>query len=464
MTTRAALIVLLLSGLSARAADDPIRIEGPEQSQLDVSKINGNLPPLPGVKRVEVFRAQPDGYTYNHHVDLAAWKGRLYLAWNQCRKDEDVWPSREVYSTSTDGDHWDAPRELFPMGLSTPIRMFFFHAPNGRMLAIAGLRASREPLVERDKGALFVREIREDHSLGDVHLLIAPRARATTSFSPGPRGEGRAEGQGARRAAKTPDSKTSAVERSSDDSRRSPLSPALSPEYGEEGGRTPPFFRTSSDRAFTEACDQLLANRPFLEQQDYGTALGDRRMKWHDVANWSSVDDYTRGRADFFGKAFSFFHRTDGRLVGIAKLGFVVVSTDDGDTWSPPVRPRSLVTGGAKVWGQRTSDGRYALVYNPHPTERFPLVVVSGEDGITFRNMRVVFGDKPPLRYPGLNKGPGPQYARGISEWSSDGSWTDPGMWVTYSVNKEDIWVSRIPVPVGATAPTTRAATSRPPD
>ena len=98
------------------------------------------------------------------------------------------------------------------------------------------------------------------------------------------------------------------------------------------------------------------------------------------------------------------------------------------------------------MWGQRTSDGRYALVYNPHPVERFPLVVVHGDDGVRFSGMRVVFGDKPPLRYPGLHKVPGPQYVRGISEWSSDGSWKDSAMWVCYSVNKEDIWVSRVPL------------------
>jgi hypothetical protein len=44
---------------------------------------------------------------------------------------------------------------------------------------------------------------------------------------------------------------------------------------------------------------------------------------------------------------------------------------------------------------------------------------------------------------------PGPQYVRGISEWSSDGSWKDDAMWVAYSVNKEDVWVSRIPIPIG---------------
>ena len=393
----ATLAVLITASTAASAAADPIRIEGPEQSQLDVSKINGNLPPLPGVKSHEVFRASPTGYTYNHHVDLAAWKGRLYLAWNQCQKDEDVWPSREVYATSSDGAKWDAPKELFPQGMSTPIRMFFFHAPNGRMLAIAGLRWSFEPLVERNKGPLVVREIRADHSLGEVFLLVPPRdgMKITT------------------------------------------------------GVPTPPPYRDAKDAAFVEACDQLLANRAFLEQQDYGTALGDRRMKWHDAAHWKHVPDPAVIRADFFGKGQSFFHRKDGALVGIGKLGFVTVSTDDGETWSAPVRPASLVTGGAKVWGQRTSDGRYALVYNPHPSERFPLVVVHGDDGVTFSGMRVVFGDKPPMRHPGLHKNAGPQYVRGISEWSSDGSWKDGAMWVAYSVNKEDIWVSRIPVPIG---------------
>jgi hypothetical protein len=307
-----------------------------------------------------------------------------------------------VYATSADGATWAAPRELFPQGVSTPIRMFFFHAPNGRMLAIAGLRVSHEPLVEREKGPVVVREIRGDHSLGEVFLLIATKPGAA--------------------ALKT-------------------------------GLPVPPSYRDAPDPRLVEACEQLLANRPFLEQQDYGTALGDRRMIWHDVAQWKNVDEYTRGRADFFGKAFSFFHRRDGALVGVAKLGFVVVSTDEGETWSKPVRPKSLVTGGAKVWGQRTSDGRYALVYNPHASERYPLVVVHSDDGVTFRDMRVVFGEKPPMRHPGLNKVPGPQYPRGLSEWSSDGSWRDGGMWLCYSLNKEDIWVSRIPVPIGQTPP-----------
>ncbi|MDQ3439056.1 MAG: hypothetical protein M3478_01745, partial [Planctomycetota bacterium] len=50
MMIRSLCTTLVLAACSTVfAADDPIRIDGPEQSQLDVSKINGNLPPLPGV-------------------------------------------------------------------------------------------------------------------------------------------------------------------------------------------------------------------------------------------------------------------------------------------------------------------------------------------------------------------------------------------------------------------------------
>ena len=88
------------------------------------------------------------------------------------------------------------------------------------------------------------------------------------------------------------------------------------------------------------------------------------------------------------------------------------------------------------------------LAHDPFPVNRFPLAILSGDDGITFRDMRIVQGEVPRQRYAGNDKNIGPQYVRGISEWNTDGSRTDPAMWLAYSVNKEDIWVSRIPVPL----------------
>ena len=57
-----------------------------------------------------------------------------------------------------------------------------------------------------------------------------------------------------------------------------------------------------------------------------------------------------------------------------------------------------------------------------------------------------VHSEVPPKRFWGREKRPGPQYVRGILE----GNGNPPGddLWVVYSVNKEDIWISRVPIPV----------------
>jgi hypothetical protein len=50
------------------------------------------------------------------------------------------------------------------------------------------------------------------------------------------------------------------------------------------------------------------------------------------------------------------------------------------------------------------------------------------------------------MRYGGNYKSYGPQYVRGIEE--GQGSPGDGNVWVTYSMNKEDIWISKIPLPI----------------
>ena len=60
--------------------------------------------------------------------------------------------------------------------------------------------------------------------------------------------------------------------------------------------------------------------------------------------------------------------------------------------------------------------------------------------------MLCLHGEVPPRRFAGLYKNAGPQYVRGIEE----GNGKPPGsyLWNTYSMNKEDIWVTRTRVPV----------------
>jgi hypothetical protein len=379
---------------------DVLQIHGREQSMLDPALPDGGLPPTPGVHSFQIFRASADvpelsdrrGWTYHHHVDMACWKGRLYVGWNSCQRDEDVWPSRELFSTSTDGSAWSDPAELFPQGISTCLRMYFFRASNDRMLAIAGLRTDRQETSEDRKNALVVREIRPDHSLGNVFTLQAS------------------------------------------ESIKLPV----------------PRFDTAGDDALKQACRQLLADNIYLEQQDRGRLLGSRGMKWHEPAAWSGGAVPGENEKWVCGKAFSFFRRADNAWVGISKMGWVTTSMDDGKTWSQPSIPASLVTGKAKVWSQRTRDGRYVLVFNPSKSNRYPLVAAASSDGVNFADMRVIQGELPIQRYAGLHRSIGPQYVRGISHWANDGSRNDNAMWVAYSMNKEDIWVSRVPLPVNS--------------
>ena len=66
--------------------------------------------------------------------------------------------------------------------------------------------------------------------------------------------------------------------------------------------------------------------------------------------------------------------------------------------------------------------------------------------GLNYKNLLLVNGEITSMRYGGAYKSYGPQYVRGIQEMN--GTPPDGNMWVTYSMNKEDMWVSKIPVPV----------------
>jgi hypothetical protein len=69
-----------------------------------------------------------------------------------------------------------------------------------------------------------------------------------------------------------------------------------------------------------------------------------------------------------------------------------------------------------------------------------------GSDGHLFNQIMVLDGEVPPRRFRGQFKETGPNYFRGITE----GNGHPPGdkLWVAYSMNKEDIWVTKARVPL----------------
>ncbi|MHC4659212.1 MAG: sialidase family protein, partial [Planctomycetota bacterium] len=371
----------------------------------DKTAADGKLMYSPGVQNIQVSRANrkhppafpagtenEKGWTYQHHVGMGEWKGKLYGIWDMTHVGEDNPPVRVVYATSDDGFNWTPPKDLYPFNKAYNSRFYFFHSSNDRMLVFASGWYETDNVAEDRKIRLYVREITADHKLGKIYTLIKPAADH------------------------------------------------------------PPAYTESKDAGFLQACREALNNKPLLEQADYGILLGDKKMKWHEGKNWPGGKiPSIGGDLWIFGKSMCFYHRKDGVLVGTCKMGWVTQSRDEGETWSFPTIPRGIKGGGGKTWAQATPDGRYAMIYIPQDDDRYPMAITSSDDGITFKDMRVIHGEVPPQRYEGRAKPLGPQYLRGLTEWGSDHSRNEKDcVWTFYSLSKEDIWASRIPLPVVA--------------
>ena len=407
-------------------AAEPVKYIGTDQT--DKHFYDGALRHAVGVHRYQAFRANRSepmdgseaGWTYNHQPFLAFWKGKFYLQHLSNVVEEHNPPGRTLLLTSEDGIHWSEPKVVFPKyrlpeikpgqhGANMYIpegtysvmhqRMGFYVAPNGRLLTLAFYSFCANSRTSPNAGqglGRVVREIYEDGSFGPIYFI---RYNRHVGWN--------------------------------------------------ESNTKYPFYKESKDKGFVEACESLLSDKLITLQwweEDrakdgfYVIDPGDVKNAFQFSANMTTF----KGA----GKAFCFYRRPDGVIVGIWKNQWSALSGDNGRSWTPIARNSTLMTCGAKVWGQRTADGRYALVYNHSATRgnRYPMVVVTGDDGHEFDDMLCLEGEVPPMRYQGIHKSRGPQYVRGIIP----GNGTPPGsyMWNTFSVNKEDIWVSRITVPI----------------
>lgn len=83
-------------------------------------------------------------------------------------------------------------------------------------------------------------------------------------------------------------------------------------------------------------------------------------------------------------------------------------STDDGHTWSPPVKT-NFPDATSKISGLRLSDGRYVLVSNPRPKKRDPLTLSVSDDGLVFTKMFYLVGGRH-VDYPHLIEQDGALY------------------------------------------------------
>lgn len=334
------------------------------------------------------------GWTYNHAPNLTYWKGKFYLEYLSNPKDEQQPPGHTLLVTSTDGRHWGKPFVVFPQ----------YKAPKGVTIPkpyYGYIMHQRMGFYTAPNGRL---------------LVVAFYGHSYNPFKEG--GIGRV------------------VREMKADGTMGPIYfiRYSSHTHWNESNTSYPFFERSKDKGFKEACRALLADKL-------------KTLQWIDEDQ--GLDGfYTLKDSINRVQATNYYHRQDGKVVALWKWSYAALSPDEGQSWSTPVRCPSLIMAGGKQWGQRTKDGRFALAFNPIETQpyRYPLTVMTSNDGIVFDSISVVHGEVPPRRFMGENKDFGPCYVRGITE----GEQTPPrdDMWLTYSVNKEDIWVSRVQLPI----------------
>ena len=383
-------------------AQDTVHYTG--KTLVNADYHHGQLSPVMGVHSIQTFRANREhpelaenfGWTYNHAPMLAYWKNKFYIEYLSDKVGESIPPGQTLVQSSKDGYTWIKPDVVFPV----------YRIPDGTT------KEGRTD-VAKDLDAVMHQRMGFYVSTKNVFLVLGFYA---ISFDAK---DDPNDGHGIGRAVREiqPDGKYGPI-----------YFIHYNPGYSEKNTKYPLYTRSKS-KAFIEACNELLSNRLMTQQ-------------WNEEAD--RKDPLITLQKQY--KAFSYYHLPDRRVVGLWKNALTAISNDNGKSWPENAsRAPGFVNSNAKIWGQKTSDGNFATVYNPSEY-RWPLAISTSKNGLDYTNLLLVNGEITPMRYGGNYKSYGPQYVRGIEE--GNGKPTDGKLWVTYSMNKEDIWISSISVPV----------------
>jgi hypothetical protein len=383
-------------------AQDTVRYTG--KTLVNADYHHGQLSPVMGVHNIQTFRANREhpglaenfGWTYNHAPMLAYWNNKFYIEYLSDKVGESIPPGQTLVQSSKDGYTWTKPEVVFPI----------YRIPDG---------TTKEGRSDVAKDLDAVMHQRMGFYVSTKNVLLVLGFYAISFDAKDDPNDGHGIGR--------------AVREIQADGKYGPIYFIhYNPGYAEKNTKYP-LYTKSKSKAFIEACNELLANKLMTQQ-------------WNEEAD--RKDPLITLQKQY--KAFSYYHLPDGRVVGLWKNALTAISKDNGKSWPENAsRAPGFVNSNAKIWGQKTSDGNYATVYNPSEY-RWPLAISTSKNGLDYSNLLLVNGEITPMRYGGNYKSYGPQYVRGIEE--GNGKPNDGKLWVTYSMNKEDIWVSSVPVPV----------------
>jgi len=391
----------------AGTAEEPVRFIG--KLDVDFSRPDGKLPPVIGAHSYQVLRSvrynkelgDGLGYTFHHHPMLTYWKNNFYVLCNACPVHEERGLTEILLMKSNNGANWSKPEIIFPhvMYKNEPTfcnhRMGFYIAPSGKLYASTAYFPQSE--MPPQKGSedtskkyfgVVLREIKEDGTYGKIYFVAQNNSLYKQDEFPFP------------------------------------------------------YYLSSFDKDFISDCESLRSDK--LITLHWWEQIRPKDFNFPETL----VNQIKNGNRKF-AKAISYYHRNDSTIVALWKDSKSALSYDGGISWTNVTNLKTFSGGYAKVWGQRTEDGKFAASWRPigeGSWGRYPMLWATSNDGITYDGAMHV-NDEVTLRYDGGSKDIGPcNYQIGLYE----GGTQIPGddIWVVYSMSKEDIWISRIPVPL----------------
>ena len=383
-------------------AQDRVHYTGTQLSNPDYH--DGQLSPVMGVHNIQVMRANRenpseengDGWTYNHQPMMAYWNNTFFMHYLADPADEHVPPSQTFLQTSKDGYEWTNPEVLFPI----------YRVPDGYTKEGRTDKAENLDAIMHQRVGFYVSKDDRLFAMGYYGVALDKKDDPN---------DGNGIGRVIREIYK--------------DGSLGPIYFIYYNHGFNEKNTNFPFYTRNKDKGFVKACKEILANPRYM-------------MQWVEEAD---RNDPLIPLNKMY-KAYCDYTLPNGDLVALWKHALTSTSSDGGKTWAEPVeRAKGFVNSNAKIWGQKLSDGTYATVYNPSEF-RWPLAISLSKDGLEYTTLNLIHGEISPMRYGGNYKSYGPQYVRGIQE--GNGTPEDGDMWLSYSVNKEDMWISRVPVPV----------------
>ncbi len=368
------------SGAPAGEAEPPLRAA---EGLFDLSnKKSLGLETVPG-EHVQLFKATDEGgYRFSHHPGLVLFQGQLFCSWSNGIRHEDRPAQRVLYSHSADGRKWSPPQVLAaPTGKQDGCIAAGFLVAGKTLVAYYTLRHDY-PIhnLHHPKNGLFA------ITSSDGRRWSEPRRVATGFFIEAPK--------------------------------RLPGGRLLL--GGEHVG---PRWKSNQARM-----NLLVSDDP--------TGLSDWRQ-----AAISPADAQPNGITVFGYTEPCPFARRDGLIVAPFRnsSGFLYASTsqDNGLTWTVP-RKTNFPDSTARFCTGQLPDGRIFLINNPGPgrLNRGLLTIALSDDGVTFDRAWLIRGEPTKQRFVGKQKLDGWQYPNALV-WNES-------LYVAYSVNKEDVWLTRI--------------------